>query len=104
MSDDELASLRRQAREDRKLFQRAERALAEIDRADGLSDEHADVLAAVRIRLEGKPRATLEDLLGAAGDISGKKDLGDVLSSEPEKDSVKDWPEIKERKRDWPGT
>jgi hypothetical protein len=103
MSEDELARLRRQAKEDRKLFQRAERVLGEIDRAEGLSDEHADVLAAVRIRLEGKARASLEDLLGAAGDISGKKDLGDLLSSDPPSGSDRDWPEVEEKKRDWPG-
>ena len=76
--------------------------LAEIDRSDGLSDEHADVLAALRLRIEGKERASLEDLLEAAGDISGKRDLKDVLSEPEEKSS--EWPEIKETKRDWPGS
>ncbi len=96
----ELESLRRQAKEDRKLIQRAERALAEIDRAHGLDDEHADVLAALRIRLEGKPRARLEDLLSATGSIGGKKGLEDILSeSRPEAE----WPAVEEKKKDWPG-
>jgi hypothetical protein len=98
---DELQRLRRQSGEDRKLIRRAEQTLAEIDRSQGLSDEHADVLAALRIRLEGKRRASLDELMTVAGDISGKKDLGDVLTTGEEKST--DWPEIKEKKRDWPG-
>jgi hypothetical protein len=99
----ELEALRRAAREDRKLIRRAERALAEIDRGPGLSDEHADVLAALRIRLEGKKRASLEDLMGVAGDLSGKRDLGDALQQTDTKTSPGDWPVIEEKPRDWPG-
>jgi hypothetical protein len=101
MSDD-LERLRDQARTDMKLFRRAEQALAEIDRSQGLTDEQADVLAALRIRIEGKERASLEDLLSAAGDMSGKRDLNDVLSEEPTKETS-DWPTVEERSRDWPG-
>ena len=101
MSDEELERLRRQVGDDRKLIRRAERALAEIDRADGLANEQADVLAALRIRLEGKERASLDDLLGATGEIAGKKDLGEVLSGSDAGSSG--WPEVKEKKRDWPG-
>ncbi len=97
---DEAARLRAQAREDRRLIRRAANALAQIDRADGLSDEHADVLASLRIRLEGRRRASLEDLLTAAGDIGGKKDLGDVL---PGGDKSTDWPTVEDKKKDWPG-
>ncbi len=103
MSEGELEALRRAAREDRKLIRRAERALAEIDRGPGLSDEHADVLAALRIRLEGKKRASLEDLMQAAGDLSGKRDLGDVLNKEGDDESSSSgWPVIEEKRRDWP--
>lgn len=102
MSDDELRRLRDQAKADRALIRRAERALGEIDRAAGLSDEQADVLAALRIRLEGKERAKLEDLLSAAGDIGGKRDLGDALS-EADGGSAREWPDVEEKKRDWPG-
>lgn len=97
----EADQLRRQSREDRKLFQRAADALAEIDREQGLSDRHADVLAALRIRIEGKKRASLEDLLTATGEISGKKDLGDVLTGGDKASS--EWPVVEENKRDWPG-
>lgn len=101
-TDEELKRLREQARADRKLIVRAEQALAEIDRAQGLNDEQADVLAALRIRLEGKERAKLEDLLSAAGDIGAGRDLGEALSKGDES-SGKEWPEIEDKARDWPG-
>ena len=107
MSDDsgaELRKLRAQAKEDRKLIADAAQVLGEIDRGPGLTAEHADVLAALRIRLEGKPRASLEDLLSAAGEISAKKDLADVLGSDAgDQAAESDWPVIEEKKRDWPG-
>ena len=103
MSDAELERLRAQAKEDRKLIQEAAQVLGEIDRGPGLTAEHADVLAALRIRLEGKPRASLEDLLSAAGDISAKKDLADVLGGGDDDEPKSDWPVIEEKKRDWPG-
>lgn len=99
---DEITKLKADIKSDRKLIQQAADALAEIDRGPGLIDRHADILAALRIRLEGKPRAKLEDLLSAAGDIGGKKDLGDVLSGADEPTKT-DWPEIEEKKKDWPG-
>ena len=102
MGEDELARLRAQAKEDRKLIADAAQVLGEIDRGPGLSGEHADVLAALRIRLEGKPRAKLEDLLSAAGDISAKKDLADVLGDTGD-EPKSDWPVIEEKKRVWPG-
>jgi hypothetical protein len=109
MSDEELKELREQAKElreqakeDRKLIQRAADVLGEIHRGPGLMDEHADVLAALRIRIEGKPRASLEEVLAAAGDLGPKKkDLGDVLGQADDK-GAGDWPVIEEKKRDWP--
>jgi hypothetical protein len=98
---DELEEARRHARDDRKLFERAAQVLAEIDRSHGLTDVQADVLAALRIRVEGKERTSLEDLLSVTGDIGAKKDLGDVLSG-PEQEGS-DWPDIEEKKREWPG-
>ncbi len=100
MSEDELKRLREQERRDRKLIDRAARVLAEIDRATGLSDEHADVLAALRIRIEGKERASLEDLIATTGEISGKRDLGEVLSQPG--DDKSEWPTIEDKKKDWP--
>ena len=101
MSDDELERLKAQQKEDRKLIQKAAEVLGEIDRGPGLSGPQADVLAALRIRIEGKPRGSLEDLISAAGEISAKKDLGDVLAPEEPKNT--DWPVIEEKKKDWPG-
>lgn len=90
------------ADEDLKLIRMAEQALAEIDRTDGLNEEHADVLAALRIRIHGGPKKTLDDALKAAGEMKGrhtlenppppkkKPSLDDALGEEP-------------KKRDWPG-
>jgi hypothetical protein len=102
VAEDELARLREDAHQDRKLIQDAADAFAEIDRNQGLVDRHATVLAALRIRLEGKPRAKLEDLLSAAGDIAGKRDLGEVLAGGDDK-PASNWPDVEEQKRDWPG-
>jgi len=89
------------------LLKKAEAALGELDRTIGLENRHADVLAALRIRIEGGPRKSLEELIDAAGDIKGKRarelakeldsklrseaerkpkgDLSDLLSQEPKK-------------------
>jgi len=65
-------------RDDERLLARAEEALTEIKVSTGLSEPHAAVLAALRIRLKGDPGKSLEDLLAAAGDLEGPK-LDDVL-------------------------
>lgn len=87
---------------DLELLKKAERALAEIDRTQGLDDRHADVLAALRIRIEGGPRKSLDELIEATGTIEGKRakeleerlrsegaeskgDLSDLMSKEPKK-------------------
>jgi hypothetical protein len=61
----------RTVNDDEGLLEQAERALTEIKIAQGLSDEHASVLAALRIRLKGKADPTLEQLLESAGDLGG---------------------------------
>jgi hypothetical protein len=91
--------------EDEKLLRQAERALTEIKVAHGLSDEHASVLAALRLRLTGDPGKSLDQMLAAAGDLGGpsldevlaegpkKKDgpsLDDVLTKEPKKKQTLD--------------
>ena len=55
--------------DDEKLLREAERALTEIKVAHGLSDEHASVLAALRLRLTGDPGKSLDDIIAAAGDL-----------------------------------
>ncbi|HVE91955.1 MAG TPA: hypothetical protein VNE62_06620 [Actinomycetota bacterium] len=59
--------------DDFELLRKAERALSEIDRTQGLIDRHADVLAALRIRIEGAPRKSLDDLIAATGEIEGRR-------------------------------
>src|SRR5262245_53060778 len=66
---DDAERLRERAREDEKLLRRTEKALTEIKVAQGLSEPHASVLAALRIRLKGDAGGSLEDLLTAAGDL-----------------------------------
>jgi hypothetical protein len=94
----------RPLRDDEALLRRAERALTEIKVANGLSDEHASVLAALRIRLKGVTDRSLEDLLSAAGDLSSgklddlltksegkpKRSLDDVLAQKPK--PKPEWP------------
>lgn len=81
-----------EAQADLDLIRKAADALAEIDRTTGLDDRHADVLAALRIRIEGGPRKSLEELVRAAGDISGKraKQLDERLMSSGTKGSSLD--------------
>ena len=95
--------LRQRVREDDKLLRRAERALTEIKVAQGLSEEHAGVLAALRIRLKGDPGKSLEDLITAAGDL-GKPGLEHLIAEEKKpKRSLDDvLAEKPKPKREWP--
>jgi hypothetical protein len=102
MSEEEVTELKQQIAEDRGLIEKAAQVLGEIDRASGLRDDQADVLAALRIRVEGKERGSLEDLLSAAGEIKGKSDLGEALAGADEPTKT-EWPEVEEKKREWPG-
>ena len=63
--------------DDERLLARAEQVLTEIKVSTGLSESHAAVLAALRIRLKGAPGTSLDDLMAAAGDLEGPK-LEDV--------------------------
>jgi hypothetical protein len=88
---------------DDELLARAEEALTEIKVAHGLSEPHAAVLAALRIRLKGSAGKSLDEMLEAAGDVepdrleekmaeverAPKPTLDDLLKSEPK---PPDWP------------
>jgi hypothetical protein len=89
---EELEELRKRAREDERLLRRAEKALTEIKVAQGLADDHASVLAALRIRLKGDPGKRLEDLLTAAGDLESGAKLDALLDTRTEdaKESLED--------------
>ena len=76
--------------EDEALIRRAEEALSEIDREQGLADHHAEVLAALRIRVFGAPKKTLDDAFRAAGELKGKKSLADVDVPERTGESLED--------------
>jgi hypothetical protein len=89
---------------DEQLLQRAEQALTEIKVTQGLSEHHAAVLAALRIRLKGSQGASLDEMLEAADDPTGdsldarlaqadrtpKPSLDDLLAAEPE--PKPEWP------------
>jgi hypothetical protein len=89
--------------DDEALLARAEEALTEIKLEHGLSERHAAVLAALRIRLKGSAGKSLEEMLEAAGDVGSggleqkiaevertkKGSLDDLLSKEPKKP---EWP------------
>jgi hypothetical protein len=97
---------KRRRRDDEKLLRRAEQALAEIKVAQGLSDPHASVLAALRIRLKGDPGKNLEDLLEAAGDIGSGPRLDSLMNEEEDKPkrSLDDiLAEQPKPKPEWPG-
>jgi hypothetical protein len=57
--------------DDDELLRRAEEALTEIKFEHGLSERHAAVLAALRIRLKGSTGKSLEEMLEAADDTAG---------------------------------
>jgi hypothetical protein len=90
VNDDELLTL-------------AEQTLTEIKVSDGLSERHASVLAALRIRLKGTAGKSLEEMLDAADDPASddlaerlaqaerapKRSLDDLLQEEPKKP---EWP------------
>jgi hypothetical protein len=54
--------------DDEELLSRAEQALTQIKVSAGLSEDHADLLAALRIRLTGSEGASLETMLAAVDD------------------------------------
>lgn len=90
--------------DDKELLALAEETLTEIKVAQGLSERHASVLAALRIRLKGSDTKSLEDMLAAADDPdegarledkiaeaerAPKRSLDDLLAKEPRKP---EWP------------
>jgi len=90
--------------DDEKLLRRAEQALTEIKINQGLSDRHASVLAALRIRLKGDPGKSLDQMLEAAGDLTSGSGLDDLLAKDQKpKRSLDDLLQEKKPKPEWPG-
>jgi hypothetical protein len=88
--------------DDEKLLRRAEQALTEIKVAHGLADEHASVLAALRIRLKGKADKSLEEMMDAAGDLRPGRGLDDLMKEEKPKRSLDDLMAEQPKKLEWP--
>lgn len=90
--------------DDEELLSRAEQALTEIKVAQGLSEHHEAVLAALRIRLRGSAGTSLEEMLAAAeepgadslaerlaaAERAPKASLDDLLAGDPE--PTPEWP------------
>ncbi|MGH2589987.1 MAG: hypothetical protein ACRDGW_04230 [Actinomycetota bacterium] len=88
---------------DEELLARAEEALTEIKVGQGLSDRHASVLAALRIRLKGSAGTSLDEMLAAAADPEPDRPEEELSKAESErKPSLDDLLARPKPKRDWP--
>lgn len=91
---------------DEQLLAKAEEALTEIKMNQGLSDQHASVLAALRIRLKGSAGESLDELLDAAGDVGPDDRLDEEIektaNAKAGKPSLDDLLAEQKPKRDWP--
>jgi hypothetical protein len=65
---------------DRDLLARAELALTQVNNRHGLEADQSATLTAIRLRLEGKSRASLDDLLVAGKDLGGKDPLDQAIT------------------------
>ena len=89
--------------DDEELLARAEQALTEIKVNQGLSDRHASVLAALRIRLKGSAGKSLEEMLEAAGDPEPDRLEQELAKAEDKrKPSLDDLLGKPKPKPDWP--
>jgi len=92
--------------DDEELLAKAEGALTEIKVKQGLSDRHASVLAALRIRLKGSAGGSLEEMLEAAGDVEPGSDRLEQEMAKAEGESKPSLDDLLRRKPapkpDWP--
>ena len=93
--------------DDAELLAMAEQTLTEIKVNQGLSERHASVLAALRIRLKGSDLSSLDALLEAADDEPGSRSLDDEVADAErrggKKRSLDDLLAEPPKKPDWPG-
>ena len=75
--------------------------MTEIKVSQGLSEDHAAVLAALRIRLKGKSDSSLEEMLEAADDTEGPS-LDDFMLEDKPKRSLDDLLAEEKPKPEWP--
>ena len=83
---------------DRELLRRAELALTQVNNRHGLEPDQSATLTAIRLRLEGKSRASLDDLLTAGKDLGGKDPLTDAMTRRQQAPSFDDLVAGAERK------
>jgi hypothetical protein len=88
--------------DDERLLRRAEEALTEIKVAKGLSEQHAAVLAALRIRLKGKADSSLEEMLEAADDTETGSALDELMEEPKPEKSLDDLFAEQPKKPEWP--
>jgi hypothetical protein len=74
---------------DRELLTRAELALTQLNNRHGLEPDQSATLTAIRLRLEGKSRASLDDLLTAGKDL-GKDPLAEAMARRQQGPSFED--------------
>jgi hypothetical protein len=84
---------------DRQLLERAELALTQLHTQYGLTAAQSSTLTAIRLRLEGKARASLEDLLAAGKDLGGKDPLAEAARRQEQKPSFEDVAADAERRK-----
>ena len=92
--------------DDEELLTRAEQALTEIKVNQGLSEHHAAVLVALRIRLKGSAGGSLEEMLEAADDAEPGSDRLEREMAKAEGESKPSLDDLLRRepapKPDWP--
>ena len=90
--------------DDEGLLARAEAALTEIKVAQGLSERHEAVLAALRIRLKGSAGKSLEEMLEAADDAAPSDRLAEEMAKAEgkQKPSLDDLLTKEKPKPEWP--
>jgi hypothetical protein len=90
--------------DDEVLLSKAEEALTEIKVAQGLTEQHEAVLAALRIRLKGSAGRSLEEMLEAADDAPPDRLAEEIAKAEGNrKPSLDDLLTQEPKKPDWPG-
>ncbi|MFN2545243.1 MAG: hypothetical protein ABR600_11845 [Actinomycetota bacterium] len=88
--------------DDEQLLRRAEEALTEIKVAHGLSEQHAAVLAALRIRIKGKADKSLDEMIEAADDEPSGPSLDDFMREKKKGPSLDELMAEEKPKPEWP--
>jgi hypothetical protein len=84
---------------DEELLRRAELALTQLHNRYGLETDQAATLTAIRLRLEGRERASLEDLLRAGKDVAERDPLTEAMGRQQTGPSFEDALKRSQRKR-----